>query len=225
VRQAVARVERAGYEVTVRRVGEIPRPELEQIIAKASGWRGGSTERGFSMALGRLGDTADDGCVVVTAQREGELVAFLHFVPWGPDGLSLDLMRRDATCDNGINELLIVSALRAAPDLGVARLSLNFAVFRSALDRGQRIGAGPVLRLWTSILLFASRWWQIESLHRFNAKFRPTWESRFICYPTARDLPRVAIAYLEAEAFLVRPSWWPGHRRHLTPLSPAAAAP
>jgi lysyl-tRNA synthetase class 2 len=85
-------------------------------------------------------------------------------------------------------------------------VSLNFAVFRSALERGGRLGAGPILRLWRGLLLWASRWFQIESLYRFNAKFHPDWEPRFICYPAARDIPRIAIAALEAEAFIVWPS-------------------
>jgi lysyl-tRNA synthetase, class II len=63
-----------------------------------------------------------------------------------------------------------------------------------------------VLRAWRATLLWASRWFQIESLYRFNAKFRPVWEPRFICYPGAGDLPRIAIAALEAEAFIVWPT-------------------
>src|SRR5205823_658804 len=105
----------------------------------------------------------------------------------------------------GLNEFMIASVIQAAPSLGVRRVSLNFAVFRDALERGERIGAGPVLRLWRSLLLFASRWWQIESLYRFNVKFRPYWESRFVLFPATRDLPRVAVAAMEAEAFLARP--------------------
>ncbi|MDQ6650784.1 MAG: phosphatidylglycerol lysyltransferase domain-containing protein [Actinomycetota bacterium] len=209
VRQAVARVERAGYSTQVRRIRDIPPEEQTLLRSQAAAWRGAETERGFSMALGRFGDPADGDCVSVTATQETDdgpvLRAFLHFVPWGPDGLSLDLMRRDKAADNGLNEYLIVSALRAAPDLGVVRLSLNFAVFRSALERGERLGAGPVLRAWRGLLLFASRWFQIETLYRFNAKFRPVWEPRFVCYPAARDLPRIAIAALEAEAFIVFP--------------------
>jgi lysyl-tRNA synthetase class 2 len=205
VRQAVTRVDRAGYSCDVRRVRDIPPAEGESLRQQAEAWRGTETERGFSMALGRLGDARDPDCVAVLAVRDGVLRAFLHFVPWGSDGLSLDLMRRDRTADNGVNELLIVRAIEAAGELGVRRLSLNFAVFRSALERGERLGAGPFLRAWRSLLVFASRWFQIESLYRFNAKFRPVWEPRFVCYPTARDLPRVAIAALEAEAFLVWP--------------------
>jgi len=59
--------------------------------------------------------------------------------------------------------------------------------------------------VFSRLLVFASRWWQIETLYRFNAKFRPIWEPRFICFPSTRDLPRIAVAALEAEAFFVRP--------------------
>ena len=206
VRQMVSRVERAGYVTAVRRVGDLSRAEVADISRQAAAWRGAEVERGFSMALGRFGELADADCVCVTAYLEGRLAAVLHFVPWGHDGLSLDLMRRDRNADAGLNELMIVAAVQAAPSLGVERLSLNFSVFRSTLERGGRLGAGPVLRAWRAILLWASRWFQIESLYRFNAKFRPVWEPRFICYPGAGDLPRIAIAALEAEAFIVGPT-------------------
>jgi lysyl-tRNA synthetase class 2 len=114
-------------------------------------------------------------------------------------------MRRDRSADNGLNEFMIVKLIAAAADLNVKRVSLNFAVFRDAIERGEKIGAGPVLRAWRAVLVFLSRWWQIESLYRFNVKFRPDWEPRFISFPATRDLPRIVIAALEAEAFLVRP--------------------
>jgi lysyl-tRNA synthetase class 2 len=213
VRQMVTRVERAGYKTDVRRLRDMTPHEIADIRRQAAAWRGAVVERGFSMALGRFGDASDGDCVAVTAYKDDRLAAVLHFVPWGSDGLSLDLMRRDREADPGLNELLIVAAMRAAPDLGVTRLSLNFAVFRSALERGGKLGAGPVLRLWRELLLVASRWFQIESLYRFNAKFRPLWEPRFICYRNAREIPRVAIAALEAEAFIVWPNQWLAMRR------------
>jgi lysyl-tRNA synthetase class 2 len=205
VRQMVARVERAGYTAQVRRVGDIPRPELTSCAQQAGTWRGSSTERGFSMALGRVGAPDDDGCVIATAVEGAELRGVLHFVPWGTEGLSLDLMRRDRSAQPGVNDFLIVETIKAAEELGIKRISLNFAVFRSALERGERIGAGPVLRAWRGILLFASRWFQIESLYKFNAKFAPVWVPRFFVFPGASDAPRVALAALEAEAFLVWP--------------------
>jgi lysyl-tRNA synthetase class 2 len=205
VRQMVNRVAKAGYVAEVRRVGDIPPAELDRVIKVTDSWRGSSTERGFSMALGRIGGPGDGDCVLVTATENGALRAILHFVPWGTDGLSLDLMRRDRTAQPGLNDFLITEAIKAAPGLGVKRISLNFAMFRAALERGERIGAGPVLRAWRGLLVFASRWFQIESLYKFNAKFCPVWEPRFFVYPGTRDTPRIAMAALEAEAFLVWP--------------------
>ena len=207
VRQAVHRVQRAGVTTRVRRVSDLTDVEIEELCAAADRWRDGPVERGFSMALGRLGGQQDGRCVVVEARRDTELLALLHFVPWADDGLSLDLMRRRPGTENGLNELLITAAILAAPELGVVRVSLNFAVFRGALEQGARLGAGPVLRAWRGLLLFASRFWQIDSLYRFNDKFGPQWEPRYVCYRRTRDLPRVIVASLQAEAFLPRPRW------------------
>lgn len=205
VRQACTRVQRAGYEFRVRRAGEVSREEMAELARLAEAWRGDAVERGYSMALSRLGDPSDGDCVVATAYQHGVVQGLLHFVPWGADGLSLDLMRRARDADNGLNEFMIASLIKHAPELGVKRVSLNFAVFRDAIERGEKIGAGPILRVWRATLIFASRWWQIETLYRFNVKFRPYWEPRFISFPSSRDLPRIAVAALEAEAFLVRP--------------------
>jgi lysyl-tRNA synthetase class 2 len=212
VRQMVKRIERSGYVCRVRRVRELSETEKQQVRLAADAWRGTDTERGFSMALGRFGEHADGDCVVVTAHKEreegaphpelGDLRAVLHFVPWGADGMSLELMRRDRSADPGLNELLIVAALQQAPDLGVVRVSLNFAMFRSALARGERIGAGPVLRGWRGLLVFLSRWFQIESLYKFNAKFQPEWVPRFLVFPNSRDLPRIGFAIMQAEGFV-----------------------
>jgi len=205
VRQMVSRVTRSGYTAQIRRVGDIPRAELDEIIRVADSWRGSPTERGFSMALGRIGEPGDEDCVLVTAKEQDVVRAVLQLVPWGTDGLSLDLMRRDRNAQPGLNDYLIVELIKAAPDLGVKRISLNFAVFRAALERGERIGAGPILKAWRNVLVFASRWFQIESLYKFNAKFGPVWQPRFFVFTGTKDAPRVALAALEAEAFLVWP--------------------
>jgi lysyl-tRNA synthetase, class II len=206
VRQMVTRVGRHGYVAEVRRIGDVPPAEIDRLNRQADSWRGSPTERGFSMALGRVGGRGDEDCVIATATEDGVLRAILHFVPWGPDGLSLDLMRRDRAAQPGLNDFLIVETIKKANDLGVKRISLNFAMFRAALERGERIGAGPVLRAWRGILVFLSRWFQIESLYKFNAKFCPEWDPRFFVYTGTRDIPRIGVAALEAEAFLVWPT-------------------
>lgn len=230
VRQMVKRIERNGYETRVRRARDLSDAELDRIRRAAGAWRGTDTERGFSMALGRIGDPSDGDSVIATAHKAddgeagpyGDLKAVLHFVPWGTDGMSLDLMRRDRSADPGMNELLIVAALQASPRLGIARVSLNFAMFRSALARGEQLGAGPVLRVWRGLLVFLSRWFQIESLYKFNAKFRPRWEPRFVVFRKTRDLPRIGFAAMQAEGFVTLAVPRPFRRR--TPRAPRPCA-
>ncbi|MEU6480767.1 phosphatidylglycerol lysyltransferase domain-containing protein [Streptomyces sp. NPDC047017] len=224
VRQAHNRVRRAGYTVAIRRHEDIPDDEMALLVERADLWRDGGTERGFSMALGRLGDPSDGRCVMLECRdTDGEPRALLSFVPWGERGLSLDLMRRDRDSENGLMEFMVVELLLRAGEIGVRRVSLNFAMFRSVFERGARLGAGPVLRLWRSVLTFFSRWWQIESLYRANAKYRPVWEPRFLLFAKSADIPRIGLASARAEGFLTPPALPSFTRRKRKPTQDAAA--
>ncbi|MFH9984746.1 bifunctional lysylphosphatidylglycerol synthetase/lysine--tRNA ligase LysX [Streptomyces luteogriseus] len=206
-RQAVNRVRRSGVTCRVRRHSTLSEDEMRQLVERADAWRDTETERGFSMALDRLGDPADGDCLLAEAlDQDGRLLAIQSFVPWGKDGVSLDLMRRDRTAPNGVMEFMVAELCAAAPKLGVRKVSLNFAVFRSVFEEGARIGAGPVLRLWRRLLLFFSKWWQLEALYRSNAKYRPEWYPRFLCYAEAASLARVGLASGVAEGFVSVPS-------------------
>ena len=216
VRQAVNRLEKLGYTTRIRRHRDIDHGELGALIAKTVAWRDTETERGFSMALGRLGDPADGDCLMVeaifppgkrTPEPAGDVAGILSFVPWGTDGYSLDVMRRSPAADNGITEFMVAHLMAAGRDLGYRRVSLNFAVFRSAFEEGARIGAGPILRLSRRLLLVASRWWQIESLFRSNVKYRPEWHPRFLCFDETRDIALVGAASGVAEGFIDLPSF------------------
>ncbi|MDX1891611.1 bifunctional lysylphosphatidylglycerol synthetase/lysine--tRNA ligase LysX [Mycolicibacterium sp. 050158] len=210
VRQAVTRARRAGLTVRIRRHRDLTPDEMARVIERADEWRDTETERGFSMALGRLGDPADGDCMLVeavqaSANGDDAVVAMLSLVPWGTNGVSLDLMRRSPGSPNGTNELMVSELCLQGEDIGVTRISLNFAMFRSAFEEGAQLGAGPVARLWRALLVFFSRWWQLETLYRSNMKYMPEWVPRFACYEDARLIPRVGIASVIAEGFLVLP--------------------
>jgi lysyl-tRNA synthetase class 2 len=132
-------------------------------------------------------------------------------------------MRRRPDLDNGVMEMMVADVVQAAREQGVRQVSLNFALFRSSLARGERIGAGPFLRAWVRLLLFASRWWQIASLYRANAKLRPSWEPRFLCFADVRDLGDIIFATVQAEGFLTLPRLF--RRRSATPGTRARQQP
>ena len=206
VRQAVNRARKAGVTVLIRRHRDIPGPEMAEIIKCADSWRDTETERGFSMALGRLGDPLDGDCLLVQALQDDKTVAVLSLAPWGRTGVSLDLMRRDPHSPNGVIELLVTELATNGDQFGISKISLNFAVFRSVFEEGSRIGAGPILRIWRSTLVFFSRWWQLEALSRSNVKYQPDWEPRYLCFADSRVLPKAGIASAIAEGFLTLPS-------------------
>ena len=205
VRQAVSRAEKAGVTVTVRRHRDLSAAEMAAVIAEADAWRDTEEERGFSMALGRLGDPNDGDCVLVQASGSGGALGILSLSPWGADGASLDLMRRNPDAPNGTMELMVAELMQQGSEAGITRVSLNFAVFRAAFEEGSRIGAGPILRAWRRLLLFFSRWWQLEALYRSNVKFNPEWFPRFLCYSDVRNLTRISLASGAAEGFVNLP--------------------
>ncbi|MDI5970168.1 phosphatidylglycerol lysyltransferase domain-containing protein [Streptomyces sp. SL13] len=228
VRQAHNRLRQRGYTVRLRRHREIPAAQMAALLERARRWRGARGERGFSMALGRLGDGCDGACVMAEClDPAGVPRALLSFVPWGADGLSLDLMRREGGGDNGLVEFTVIEVVQRSAGLGVRRVSLNFALFRSVFDRASRLGAGPALRVWRSLLAFCSRWWRIESRYRANAKYRPAWTPRYLLFRSAGELPRVGLAGARAEGFLTVPRLPGALGRRRRPAVPAerAAAP
>ncbi|CAM5434195.1 MULTISPECIES: bifunctional lysylphosphatidylglycerol synthetase/lysine--tRNA ligase LysX [Streptomyces] len=226
-RQAVNRVERTGATFRVRRHSELSDAEMQEVIHRADAWRDTETERGFSMALDRLGDPEDGDCLLAEAfDGDGNMMALLSFVPWGKDGISLDVMRRDRSAPNGVMEYMVAQLCAHAGALGVRRISLNFAVFRSAFEEGARIGAGPILKVWRKLLLFFSKWWQLEALYRSNAKYAPEWYPRFLCYADTGALARIGLASGIAEGFVAVPSlgklWGKGRKKRV--LTPATTA-
>ncbi|MFG2222838.1 bifunctional lysylphosphatidylglycerol synthetase/lysine--tRNA ligase LysX [Streptomyces sp. NPDC048644] len=226
-RQAVNRVQRTGATFRIRRHAALSDEEMREVIDRADAWRDTETERGFSMALDRLGDPEDGDCLLAEAfDGDGKMIALLSFVPWGDDGISLDVMRRDRSAPNGVMEFMVAQLCAQAGQFGVHRVSLNFAVFRSAFEEGARIGAGPVLKFWRKLLLFFSKWWQLEALYRSNAKYNPEWYPRFLCYADAGALARIGLASGIAEGFVAVPSlgklWGKGHKKKL--LAPASTA-
>lgn len=202
VRHAIAGPKRAGYTVEVRRQAAIPPAELQELAALANRWRRGS-ERGFTMASGRVGDPRDQRTVLVVARdADGTPQGLLSFVPWGRAGLSLDVMRRSPHAHGGVTELMVAELAAQAGNLGVAQFSLNFVPARDAFSRGDRVDATPWQRLMIKLLTFTSRWWQIRSLYVSNLKYQPRWQPRYLCFDSGFFATRVTMSFAAAEGFL-----------------------
>ena len=202
VRQSVHRLAKAGYSAQLHGLEELDAEGLEELEHVSSVWRGGSPERGFAMAMDALHCGRAHGSVVLVARdAEGAARGFLHFVPtYGRPAVSLSFMRRDRDTPNGLTEFLVVRAIELLRERGVEELSLNFSMFGRLIDRPR----GRFERVLGRLVVFGSRYFQMETLHRFNAKFSPRWEPRYFVFDGVLGLPRAGLAALSAEGQLPR---------------------
>lgn len=202
VREMINKTKRLGYIAEAKRVNQLTEEERAELKVKAVEWRYGAKERGFAMALDRFLSPIDDQELFVLARKEGKLMAFMTFSPWGKEGISLDRMLRSRDADTGVNELIITVATEYAAANKIARISLNFAAFRSIFEEADRISSGIILRFKRDVLRFFSKWVQIESLYRFNAKFQPEWNPRYLVYPSKTKLIEIGVAVSRAEGLI-----------------------
>jgi lysyl-tRNA synthetase class 2 len=198
----VHRLQRAGYRTEMlhpRDMGPELRAELEWI---ARSWRGDEPARGFAMALDALFRLEDEDAVfVVGRDPHGLVMGFLHFaVVRQGAALSLSSMPRLRVTPNGFNEWLICETVDWARAHGFRRLSLNFAPFAALLEPEAELRG--VQRVQRRALLALKGRFQLDNLLLFNRKFFPSWERRFVVYERRRDLPRIGVAALAAEAYL-----------------------
>src|SRR5260221_2192113 len=201
VRQSVHRLVQAGYTMRVLRPSELDAALRHELETVARDWRGEAPERGFVMALDALFSLGDeDALFVIGFAPDGHPAGFLHFAVSCGAALSLSSMPRLRTTPNGFNECLICEAIDRPRDNGFERVSLNFAPFAALLaPEADLTGLQEVQR---RALMTLKVHFQLDNLLTFNRKFFPRWERRFVVYERRRDLPRVGIAALAAEAYL-----------------------
>ncbi|MEA2430513.1 MAG: lysyl-tRNA synthetase, class [Thermoleophilaceae bacterium] len=205
VRQSVTRMRKAGFEASLHELGELDERTLCELEHVSERWRQGEPERGFSMAMDTLrGEHLHDSLVLVARDGEGAgaVRGFLHFVPvYGRDAVSLSFMRREHDTPNGLTEFMVARAMELLRERGVREASLNFAAFARLMHSP----SGRVERLLGRLAALFNPYFQIESLYRFNAKFFPRWEPRYLVYEGALGLPRAGLAAMWAEGQLPKP--------------------
>jgi lysylphosphatidylglycerol synthetase-like protein (DUF2156 family) len=182
-------------------------PDLQDALDSiTASWRGRAPERGFTMALGRTPSPTDpDALTVIARDPLGKAQGYLHLVPcYGESrGYSLDQMRRRPETPNGMTEWMVAGTTLELGERDVERFSLNFAFLSRLFDRS--VNLSVFQRLELAIAKALNPFFQIETLRDFNAKFFPEWQPRNVYYESTISIPRVALAYLEAEAFLRLP--------------------
>jgi lysyl-tRNA synthetase class 2 len=147
-------------------------------------------------------DDAHETPLVTARDRDGTIAGFLHYVPsYGRPAVSLAAMRRRPHTPNGLTEYLVSRSIQLLHEQGIDEVSLNFSLLGHYLRQPRNLPQ-HILALCLRRL---GRWFQIESLYRFNAKFFPRWQPRYLVYQGILALPATVLASLWIEGQLPRP--------------------
>jgi lysyl-tRNA synthetase class 2 len=206
VRQSVSRLTKAGYVAELTAVSALDAATTAEVEVVLERGREGAPERGFSMAMDSIRGAGDEDTLLLLARDETDparpIRGVLHFVPcYGRPAMSLSFMRRDPDTPNGLTEFMVVRAAQLLGERGVREMSLNFAAFAKWIHSPQRGWE----RALGKLIALGNPYFQIESLYRFNAKFFPRWEPRYLVYQGPLGLPRASLAAMWAEGQLWKP--------------------
>jgi lysyl-tRNA synthetase class 2 len=211
VRQSVSRLSKAGFAAELHTVAELDPATAREVEDVLDRGRQGAPERGFSMAMDSIRGDHDGETIVVLARdasaaagpdEPGPVRGVLHFVPcYGRPAVSLSFMRRDPDTPNGLTEFMVVRAIELLRDRGIGEMSLNFAAFA----RWMHSPSNRLEQVMGRLIALGNPFFQIESLYRFNAKFFPRWEPRYLVFQGRLGLPRTSLASLWVEGQLPKP--------------------
>jgi lysyl-tRNA synthetase class 2 len=203
VRQSVHRVRKAGYTAELCGLSEIDAETLRQMEHVLKVGRIGQSERGFSMGMdGIHGALEQDTLFMLARDGDGVLRGVLHFVPcYGRSAMSLSIMRREPSTPNGLMEFLVVAAIESMRERGIEEMSLNFATFTKYMRDPQ----GLFEHFMRQVARVLNPYMQIESLYRFNVKFQPRWDPRYLVYEGSLGIARAGVAAMWAEGQMPKP--------------------
>jgi phosphatidylglycerol lysyltransferase len=211
VRRQVRKLEKQGIEVRIFVPGETPfdpaqDPDgmLAQIQEISNEWVKGKHggERGFCMGFFDP-DLLDEVWLSVAWDTKNKRVeAFCTWTPiWARKGWAIDLMRRRPNAPTGAMELLVVKSTEHARARGDQLMSLSLSALVKVSHDGVegsevQVSEDPARAFLIERL---SRFYDFQGLFRWKRKFDPEFEDRYLIYPNALSLPRIAIALVRAQ--------------------------
>ncbi len=155
-----------------------PQKTLVQLKEISDDWLlvPGRTERGFMM--GYFSASYLQQCdIMVVRDKKDTIQAFVNLLPViDKNQASFDLLRHRRGALGNINDYLLLQLTDHLSERGISNLNLGLCPL-SGLQADSAID--NVLRF---VYANGNRFYSFQGLHRFKAKYEPSWHSRYIVY-------------------------------------------
>jgi phosphatidylglycerol lysyltransferase len=238
VRRAVRKAEALGLTVVQSAAGHDPFEPgagppgfAEELRAVSDDWlrtrHGG--EKGFCMGRFDAHRMRDVWVLAAWNPTARRVEAFTTWVPVPARlGWALDLGRRRHDAVSGAMDLLVVRAVQTARERGDAMLSMSLSALAMVPDEPScetepATSPGPD-RARAFLMQHLARFYDFKGLFRWKRRFDPSFEDRYLVYPAALALPRVALALIRAQTPAGLRSYLPWARSPQGAAEPVADA-
>jgi phosphatidylglycerol lysyltransferase len=196
IRTAVNRMQREGYCADVRLPPHAPEL-IAELRAVSDDWlanRGGSEMR-FSVGWF---DAAylNRSRLLVLRDPTGIVSAFANVVENSQSSqVAVDLMRHRTAADKGQMDFVFATLLGWAKQAGFSRFSFGLSGL-AGLGTSPRDPA--MERALGFVFNHINNFYNFKGLHAYKAKFGPSWEPRYLIYPSLASLPAMGAALIRA---------------------------
>jgi len=193
MRNTCNRIEKDKYQFSLISADQVD-SRLEELERVSNDWLQNLSMKEKRFSMGRFDKEYLCQCdLAIVSDENNEVVAFANL--WSTNQkheFSADLMRYRSDAPSGVMEYLLIQLMfhaKAADytwfNLGMAPLSGLYS--SSQTNRWHQVG--------DAIYRAGESFYNFRGLKAFKDKFSPTWESRFLIYPQAANLPKI-MAYL-----------------------------
>lgn len=197
-RNSINRFTKLGYQVNFYQP-PITKELLHQLKPVSDEWLKmvQGSEKRFS--LGWFDEAYLRECEIAVVQKpNGQIDAFTNLLSeYQLNEATIDLMRHRQSIEHGTMDFLFASLLQHFKDQGYDTFNFGLSALAGVGEKPESKRLEKVLHYLVEHL---NRFYNFQGLHTYKDKFNPTWEGRYLVYPSLSALPDVVVALIRADS-------------------------
>lgn len=198
LRTARNKFTKLGYQVVFHQP-PLPQPLLQELRDISDEWLSmmKGAEKKFSVGW------FDDAYLMVSEVAsvrgpDGTICAFANLVPNQLiQEISIDLMRHSAAMPHGSMDFLFLALLEHGKAKGYQRFNLGLSALSGV---GEEATSGRMEKVINYLYQHLNQFYNFQGLHAYKEKYKPSWEPRYLVFPSYGSLIDLVVALIRADS-------------------------